>query len=68
MVRIDLVRGVAPDKVEDSEGAAGVGSEPGGGDAENLVIGDDEGVACENAGLDVSLGPERKHGWVPVGA
>ena len=60
VVRVDLVCGVAADKVEDCECAAGVGGEPGVGDAEEEVAVDDEGVAGEDAGGDVCAGPADK--------
>ena len=62
MERLDLVSGVASNKVKDGEGAAGVCSEPRGGNAEEMAVVDDEDVAGEDAGSDgVSVG-ERRHG------
>ena len=58
VVRVDLVGGVATDKVEDCECAAWMGGEPRVWDAEEEVVVDDEGLAGEDAGGDLPARPD----------
>jgi hypothetical protein len=66
---VDLVGGVAADEVEDGERAARVGVEPGGGDGDECVAVDEDGVAAEDALGDFFACPELSaHRWLTASA